>query len=440
MLAQTAALQVTGQNVAGANTAGFVRRTPVLESVAAGGVQMTGVKRNFDRFTYAQLVDQSSRLSSASARSTAISDIELLVAPASDHLGDRADALFDSFHELALSPGNAAVRSSVMARAEWLASGFSETANGLEAFRGELATRATEVTGEVNDRLASITKADQSIIAARALGQDANDLIDTRDRLVRELADRIGARSVEAADGSLTIFGAGTVLYEGGKAAQLSTSIDTDGALRVQADREGNVIDITRGIETGTMAGLRQARDFDIPGLLDSLDAYAKDVTDAINAVHVKGFALDGSSGRPLFTPAATAKGAAHAMSLDPSMDGHPELIGASSTATDLPGGNDIAVQLANLSRAPLPGGATTSERYASLAAKVGVLRAVSQSDEAMRTDTVATATALRESTSGVSTDEEMIHMQQFQRAFEASTRVLRTVDQLFESLLQLVG
>jgi flagellar hook-associated protein 1 FlgK len=296
------------------------------------------------------------------------------------------------------------------------------------------------VTGEVNNRLTSIAKADQSIIAARALGQDANDLIDTRDRLVRELADRIGARSVEAADGSLTIFGAGTVLYEGSKAAQLSTSLDTDGALRIQADREGNVIDITRGIESGTMAGLRQARDFDIPGLLDSLDAYAKDVTDTINAVHVKGFALDGSSGRPLFTPAATAKGAAHAMSLDSSMDGHPELIGASSTATDLPGGNDIAVQLANLSRAPLPGGATTSERYASLAAKVGVLRAVSQSDEAMRTDTVATATALRESTSGVSTDEEMIHMQQFQRAFEASTRVLRTVDQLFDSLLQMVG
>jgi flagellar hook-associated protein 1 FlgK len=135
----------------------------------------------------------------------------------------------------------------------------------------------------------------------------------------------------------------------------------------------------------------------------------------------------------------ATTAGAAHAMALDPSILDHPERIAASGTTTDLPGGNDVAVQLANLARVPLPGGATASERYASLAAKVGVLRSVTEADQSMRTDTVATATSLRESTSGVSTDEEMITMQQFQRSFEASTRVLKTVDQLFDSLLAIV-
>lgn len=439
VLAQTAALDVTGQNVAGANTAGYVKRTPVLESVAGGGVMMSGAQRSFDRFSYAQLIDQSGRLSSATARATAMSDVEALLTPGSDHIGDRADALFDALHELATHPSDTAVRSSVLARAEWLASGFAETANGLDAFRGELTTRAADVAGEVNQRLTAVATLDQDILTAKGRGDDAADLLDRRDQLVREVADRVGARVVESAGGGITLFGAGTVLYEGGRAAQLSVTVDPGGLLKVQANRNGNLIDITGGLQTGTLAGVRQARDFDIAGLQSSLDAYAKDLGDTINSIHVAGFSLDGSTGHNLFAPAATAQGAAHAMALDAAMVGHPELLAASSSATGVPGGNDVAVKLAELARGPIAGGSTASERYAAIASAVGVLRTSTESEESMRQDTLATATALRESASGVSTDEEMIHLQQFQRAFEASTRVLSTISALFDSVMNII-
>lgn len=439
IMAQTAALDVTGQNVAGANTPGYVRRTPVLESVTGGGVVMSGAVRSFDRFTYAQLIDQSGRLSSATARATAISDVEALVTPGADHIGDRADALFNAFRELTVHPSDSAVRSAVLSSAQWLASGFSETANGLDAFRGELATRATDVAAEVNQRLNGIATLDKGIIESRGRGEDASDLIDRRDQMVREVADRVGARVVESPNGGITLFGGGTVLYEGGRAAQLDISLDTDGLLKVQANRNGNVIDITSGIQTGTLAGVKQSRDVDIAGLQTSLDAYAKDIADTINAIHVTGVALDGSTGRNLFTPSATVKGAAHAMALDPAMDGHPELLGTASNSTNLPGGNDIAVKLADLARNPINGGSTASERYAAIASGVGQLRTTTESEEAMRQDTVATATALRESASGVSTDEEMIHLQQYQRAFEASTRVLSTINSLFDSVMDII-
>jgi flagellar hook-associated protein 1 FlgK len=439
VMAQTAALDVTGQNVAGANTPGYVRRTPVLESVTGGGVVMSGASRGFDRFTYAQLIDQSGRLSSATARATAISDVEALVTPGADHLGDRADALFNAFHELTVHPADAAVRSSVLSSAQWLASGFSETANGLDAMRGELATRAADVATEVNQRLTGIATLDKGIIEAKGRGEDASDLIDRRDQMVRDVADRVGARSVEGANGGITLFSGGTVLYEGGRAAQLNVSLDANGALMVQANRNGNMIDITSGIQTGTLAGVKQSRDVDIAGLQTSLDSYAKDIGDTINAIHVTGFALDGTTGRNLFAPSATVKGAAHAMALDPAIDGHPELLATASSATDLPGGNDIAAKLADLGRNPINGGATASERYAAIAGTVGQLRTTTDSEEAMRQDTVATATALRESASGVSTDEEMIHLQQYQRAFEASTRVLSTINTLFESVMGII-
>jgi flagellar hook-associated protein 1 FlgK len=439
VLAQTAALDLTGQNVAGANTPGYVKRTPVLESVAGGGVTMSGAARSFDRFSYAQLVDQSSRLSSATARTTAMSNVEALLTPGADHLGDRADALFDALHELATHPADTAVRSAVLARAEWLASGFAETANGLDSFRGELAARASDVAGEVNQRLTTVATLDTDILAAKGRGEDASDLLDRRDQLVKEVADRVGARVVESDSGGITLFGAGTVLYQGGRAAQLHVTVDTNGLLKVEADRNGNMLDVTNGIQSGTLAGVRQARDFDVAGLQNKLDAFAKDLGDTLNAVHVAGFSLDGSTGHNLFTSSATIKGAAHAMALDPALVGHPELLAAASSATDVPGGNDVAVKLAELARGPIAGGSTVSERYATIASTVGVLVTSTASEEAMRQDTVATATALRESTSGVSTDEEMIHLQQFQRAFEASTRVLSTLNALFDSVLNII-
>jgi len=437
--AHSAALHVTGQNVAGANTPGYVKRTATLSSTVGGGVEMSAVARNFDRFTYSQLVDQSGRLAAATARATAISDVEVLATPASDHIGDRADALFDALHELALPPSSDSARASVLARAAWLAAGFSETADGLDAFRTELGTRASEVVGEVNDRLASLVMVDEGIVAARARGEQANDLIDTRDRLVKEIAERVGARAIDAPNGGITIFGAGTVLYEARKPTTLVSSLDIGGSLRIQSNREGVLTDVTKAIDTGTLAGIRQARDVDIPGLLDSLDAFAKDLADSVNAIHTTGFGLDGNSGRPLFTPSATVKGAAHAMEVDLSVRDHPERVAAAGAAADVPGGNDIAVKLSDLARAPLAGTGTAGERFAAFAGKVGVLRTVTRSDEEMRKDTVATATSLREGTSGVSTDEEMIQLQQFQRGFEASTRVLRTVDSLFDSIFQLV-
>jgi flagellar hook-associated protein 1 FlgK len=60
-------------------------------------------------------------------------------------------------------------------------------------------------------------------------------------------------------------------------------------------------------------------------------------------------------------------------------------------------------------------------------------------SELTLRESTVAHATTLRESASGVSLDEEMVNLSRYQRAYEASLRVLRTADEMLAELVNML-
>jgi flagellar hook-associated protein 1 FlgK len=437
VMTSSGALNVTTQNIAGASTPGFVRRTPVLQARASGGVEMSTISRSFDKFSYDQMVGQESLLSSARARAGAMVTVEAVIAPTTDSLAARAGSLLQAFHELALHPADPSVRAVVLERAEVLASGFSDTARSLDALGADLYTGAREVAGSVNVSLERLSTLDRQLSEAQARGEPVSDLRDVRDQVVRDIATRTGARAIEGGDGAVTLFAGGAVLYEGGRTSRIDVALDGEGAMSISVHRGGQVTDVTAGLQGGTLAGLREARDVDLAGVKEQVHSYAYDVANMFNDIHVQGFGLDGTGGRPLFTPPTSRDDAAHTMSIDASIAGHPELVGASGSASDVPGGNDIARLLAGGGEVALAGGGTISERFGAIASRVGVIKSAAESDERMREDTVAAATSLRESASGVSTDEEMIRLQQFQRSFEAATRVLRMVDELFDTLFQ---
>ncbi len=438
--AHAAAVDVVGKNITNAESPGYVRRTALLETQvipgASGGVMFKGTARNVDRYANVRLMAESGLRSSASARLGGLTGLESVLGAGT--VGDQMSAMFGAATALSGDADDPTLRAQMLGRAADVARGFATAAQGLSDRRDDLASRAGDVASELTSRLAEAATLNAQIAKAQALGDPAADLRDRRDVVVSEIADRMSLQSFEQADGTITLLSAGTALLSGTSASSVSVSTAPGGALAVAVTRPGGQsTDVTSRLSGGQLGGIIEARDRDIVGLQKDLDQLAYDFANKVNTAHASGYGLDGVSGRNLFAAPTAVAGAAAAMKLDPAMVDHPERLAASSTAAGLPGGNDLALVIADIGSSSLGAGGPPASRFADLGGKLGSLQATAQSAVTLRDNTVKMAQALKEQASGVSVDEEMIDLTRYQRAFEASMKVLKTADELLEGLIR---
>ena len=88
----------------------------------------------------------------------------------------------------------------------------------------------------------------------------------------------------------------------------------------------------------------------------------------------------------------------------------------------------------------PLSGGRTAAETYGDIVGGIGQRKAFIAQTMETQDAIKAQIQAMREAVSGVSLDEEMVALTKYQRAYEAASRVLTTVDELLQELLNRVG
>lgn len=441
--AYSGAIDITGKNITGANTPGYVRRTALLETrqlgSQSGGVNFGGPRRMIDRFAIARVLAEGGLRGAAAARGQGLAGLEASFASAgSSSIGAQLSSFFGSATGLASNPTDMTARTQFLAQSDELAQRFRTAAGALSQRRSDLAGQAGDVAQEINGRLTEIGSLNEKIAQAQALGDAAPDLRDRRDVLVREVGDRMGVQAIEDEHGSMTLVSANATLVSGNRPGSVGVTLDPQGNLKFElTSAGGSKSDITKALEEGTLGGIRQARDTDVVALQQNLDQMAYDFATAVNGVHSAGFGLDGVSGRPLFKPPAAVAGAAGSLQLDPAMVGQPNRVAAADVAGNVPGGNVNALALAALGSSPLAGGGTPVARFGTIAAQLGTMQASAASAEGLRDDTLAMAESLRDQASGVSVEEEMIDLTRYQRAFEASMRVMKVADDLLEGLIR---
>jgi flagellar hook-associated protein 1 len=445
--AQSYGLNVTGQNITNVNTLGYVRREALLETRAlgtatTGSVTVAGLRRASDIYIDRRELTARGNAAAASEHDTQLASVEAMFNDlGATGMGSAIDGLFSSFSALAANPNDPTARATVLGAADTFATRASSMADALANTKNDLLQQAQATVEQINQRATSIAQLNRRIQAAEAAGEDAADLKDQRNGVLLDLSQMIDVRTIDDGKGAIIVQAAGTTLVEGGDIRPFALDLAGDGSLRLMSTRDGTGgSEVTQFLTGGRLAGIKEARDVDVFDVAQKLDQLVFDVASAVNAQHAAGFGQDGLSGRNLFDVSPTADGAGRAIRLSADVQGNPAAVAAASSATSLPGGSDNAVALAGIWNTGLTGGRTAAETYGDIVGGIGQRK--SAIAQAMETQAAIKdqIQAMREAVSGVSLDEEMVALTKYQRAYQAAGRVLTTVDELLQDLLNRVG
>jgi flagellar hook-associated protein 1 FlgK len=331
---------------------------------------------------------------------------------------------------------------SVVGKANALGETLRQTRDLLTSAQRNLDDELASITGRLNILTEQIAELNGQIKFTEAGGVAANDFRDQRQTRVQELVRLTGAAVREEADGQITVVSDGLLLVSGERAGSLdSSALNAAGFHQVTYQSpSGLILDATTLFQTGKIGAVLDMRDNRMQSIIDRLDQIAVTLVNTFNAQHALGFDLNGAAGGDFFTPIAAAAGAAAVVRVNPALASDPRLIAAASAANAVPGDNRNALALVNLRSVTHPalGNLTVQDSFLALVGDIGSQVESAQAGLDFRQSLLTQTQARRESVSGVNMDEEMTKLILFQRAFEASSLLVRTADEMYGALIEM--
>ncbi len=352
-----------------------------------------------------------------------------VLAPSSGNdLSSALQNVFNAFTNLSASPQDATVRSSAIAALSQFAQTDQTLSSGLSEIASNQASQISSLVSQVNGASSQIAQLNQQITAANAAGNSAPALQDQRDALVNQLAGLIGATA--DAQGDVTV--GGVPLVSGTSALTLSTtgSGPTSG---LEVTLSNGNLPIDPGQVGGTLGGLLSAT-ASVVQLQSDVNGLATSVATAMNSQASSGYGLDGSTGTNLFT--ITAGGPIELNSALTTQN-----LGASATAGGVPGDGSNASALAAIANdqnlIPSIPDSTPVQAFSTISANFGTLVQNATNSQQQAASSLQSLTQLKSSTTGVSLNDQLTQLIQYQNLLEASGRAVQAANDAVTFLMQ---
>lgn len=454
LAAARAGIDVTGQNIANAGTAGYTRQRVTQNSVpatqtgfmrgtaalAGQGVSVDGIARLASLTLDVGVRVAAGSSAYADARATALSALETgLHEPGKDGLSAKLDAFWSSWSELASHPDDPGAASAVLGAAGTVAAALASGSKAVDAqwssVRGTVAGQVTQL----NDTAKQVADLNGRIRTALASGGAANELLDQRDQLTEQIATLAGGTTRTNADGTVDVLLGGNPLVQGTDARAVALGGGerlADGAAVTLTWTSGSAgaVSLSGGSIGGALAVLAPANGNGTGGALAqaaaSYDAVATQLATRVNAVHATGTTPAGTTGTAFFALAAGVP-AAQGLSVVPT-DG-------SGLATRNAAGqldDSFADALSRLGTGP--GAADTT--WATFVAGVGTASRSAATESTLTGLALTNARTQQQSSAGVDLDEENVNLLSYQHAYQGAARVLTAVDEMLDTIINRVG
>lgn len=450
------AIEITGNNVTNASTPGYARQRATLQALpfdpqngAVGGVGTGEVQSARDEYAEAQVRREVQALGENGQKASSLAALDDIF-PVAEGAG-LASALNDlagSFSAWSADPSSQSLRQAVLTSADAVARGFQQASTSLTQMSVDADEQIRQAVAQVNSLGSQLQALNQQRLhnATADAGLDANI-----HATLESLSEWVDFTATQQPDGTVTVLLGGQTplvmsdrLYsiQAGTAASTSPAI-LPGATVLSSDGQA----IQSQISSGRLGGLLDVRNRVLPSFLgDStkagdLNRLAQGVADQINQVLTSGLISEGPpavTGVPLFSYDPTnAAGIARTLGVNSN-------ITADQLAAIDPGppysSNGIALKLANATtQKGQIDGTSLVGFYGELSARAGRELAGAQQSRDTAQQQVAQVRSQRDQLSGVSLDEEAMFLVEFQRAYQATAKMVTVLDDMLETTINLV-
>ena len=437
------AINVTSHNMANAQTEGYSRQNAVFTPWSAqetpNGVYGTGVRISDVRQVRDELLDSSYLKQTGIAAEDrtvqqVLSRVETILGePGDGSISVAADRFFSAFSELASYPENPTLRSLARDAGFSLASRFKAVSGDLTELSVSTGERLTAAVDRVNTITAKIAEVNKQIVNYETTGRTANDFRDQRRLLTDELGSIMPIQVTLRSNGSVGVTTGGLSIVDGG--ANTPTEVrNVAGTFGVGiVGRSGLLPDVR-----GSLGGFLQAVNTEIPAIQTRVNDLATALITEVNALHQTGTTPLGNTGIDFFsgTDAAT-------MDLSAEVTANYADIAAGiddGSGNYVSGRNDVALALGQLrDKADLGGIGATFQRFQT-STVVDLAYSIQAREDGARVHEALAENidVQRESVSGVSTDEELVKLIQFQTGYQAAARVISVAEEMMDTLIQM--
>jgi flagellar hook-associated protein 1 len=315
---------------------------------------------------------------------------------------------------------------------------------------------------DINATLESVAALNRQIGTVVASGASPNDLLDQRNLLLEKLSKVANIEVEDLNNEKVSIRIGGQEMVRGGELrntlTQVASTAPNADRIPARITTVNGAVDITDTVG-GTLKGVldiagNNSNTVNIYSAFENISNLYETLADEFNALQSSGRDLTGTlhnagAFSEIFVtdPSYTSGPRLMFMGINPNLKNNPERIALAEDDAVAPGGfagvgdnrNAKLMEAIKSTSFALLNNSTTAVFHQSLVASIGTDSKSYQDRFSSQERLMFELEGRRQAVSGVNTDEEALDLLKFQRAFEASSRVIRTYDEIYQTILNMV-
>jgi flagellar hook-associated protein 1 FlgK len=458
--AQTA---IVARNIANVNTVGATRKYANVVTGLNGQVQVKSVTQSSNYALFRNMLDASAAVGKGNVinngldrLSETLGDTNLSRSPAA-----MVTKLSDALNTLSASPNNYELARNAATAAADLATTIKEASITTQTIRKDADTELVNAAADMNRILANIEALNKQVIVGTRTGADVTDFSDQRDQAVAALSQYVGVSIVMRGDNDMVLYtDSGVTLFETTARAVefsatpgLNETVTEGNALRI----DGTAVTGSTAympLKSGSVAGLVALRDDVLVTYQTQLDEMARGLVEAFaetktgNPAVMGLFQSDTATMNPDGTLATGLVGLAGSLRVADGLAASPTMLRDGFVYdynTDDLGGftgrlNALSTAMtATRGFSPISGAdpAGSIADYASSSVSwLQATRQTSLTETEYKTTLLERTQDTLSNETGINMDEQLTQMLQFERSFQASSKLISTIDEMLQTLL----